>query len=627
MKKVLSILFLLLVAFPSFVYAEEGNEKSCRELMDADRLAQIKEFKDEDATIQESYTIDIFEGLWNIAGINSIDSLIFGNPFCLWVGSDVSMVYGIFPSEYQTSIVDPIFKFFTSLFVLALVLAMMIFSLKKMMSPINKNDFVNEFLFYVTTGFLIVVYYWASDYIFLLNEAIVNTFRNLLLNQGINIRGVDIFASQDDFNFTDIIVIFAEWILMLFLNAIYGMRVMLVTILLGLGGLAIISLLFQETRHIFALWLQDLLGAIFMQSIHAFYLTIILLLFSTVSGELAIVLKMISLILFIPLSTWLQNLLRLSSGGVLTSIGMNGVNTIATTVATARSFNSKKINTPKMGQLAETKISALGKGANSTMWTKATSFASKAGVVTGVAAGSVLGPGGAILAGTAGSKLFSSTLQVPRNVAAGLKGSYDTVKDARKNGFSNVMSNIQQKQLFFGNMGESMGTMVGRGEVGRKMGNFASGITNERILNSSELGGLRGITIQQMASRFPEADFIFKQTNEGSGFYLTQNQQDTLISPIGAADPNLSNGETRCIDYKGGRANMEYDPVNQKYPLNESSSQLSRLSEAYIKTNTGERYMDTSFDAKRMNPDEYFQSSNQNNNVTKPENSRHPGFV
>jgi len=318
-----------------------------------------------------------------------------------------------------------------------------------------------------------------------------------------------------------------------------------------MGGLAIISLLFPESRHIFTLWIQDTVGSIFMQSIHALYCTFILLIFSTVSGEFSVFFKLFCLILFIPLTNFLQGIFKLSSGGVLTGIGLNGVNSIAAAVSFGKSMKSLNHKTPNMGQLNETKISALAKGTNSKPWQKTTNLLAKTGMYAGGAAGLVLGPSGAIIGGTIASKMLPATLQAPRNIAGGLKGLKDTFGAAKSKGMPNVMSNIQDKRNFYGNVGESLGTMVGQGKMGRQIGNFASGVSNKRILNSSELGGLSGLSIRDLASRYPESEFIFKQTNEGSGLYkVNDGGEDSLISPIGAADTSLANGETRCIDYR-----------------------------------------------------------------------------
>lgn len=617
-----------MLVFPSFAYAEEGKENSCqsKELLSDERRLQIKEFQDKDATIPESYTIDIFEGLWNIVGINSVSSLVFGNPYCLWTEDDSPLIYGIFPEHYKEQIIDPMFNFFTSLFTGLLVLAMMIFSVKRMINPFNKNLYIDEFLMYILAAVLITLFWGAIDYVFLFNETIVATFRNFLLGQGINLDGVAIFASQDDFNFTDIVIIFAEWVLMVFLNAIYLLRLFLITVLMGIGGLAIVSLLFPESRHIFTLWIQDTLGAIFMQSIHALYCMFILLVFSTVSGEFSVFFKLFCLILFLPLTSFLQGIFKLSSGGTLTAVGLNGVNTIAATASFAKSMKSLQHRTPNIGQLNETKISALAKGNNSMPWKKTTNLLAKTGMYAGGAAGLVLGPGGSILGGMAGAKILTSTLQAPRNMAAGLKGLKDSIGNAKSKGMPNVMGNIQEKRNFYGNVGESVGAMFGQGKMGRQIGNFASGVSNKRILNSSELGGLGGLTIRDLASRYPESEFIFKQTNEGSGFYKVNDGEDILISPIGAADTTLADGETRYIDYKSGNSGIEFDSSKGTYSPSERTSPLERTSDAYIQNSFGSRYADPSFDAKRMNPDDYFKE-NIGNNLPKPDEYRHPGFV
>jgi len=601
--------------FPSsLVFAKEGNsEKACAPMMTEENKNMVETFKKEDASLQESYAIDLVEAFWNMFNLNTLDTLIFGNPYCLWFDDEPELVYGVFPKEQKELIIDPIFATFTGTFVVALTISIMFFSLKMAYSPLggNKTRLMEELYMYIATGILIVGYWLLAEKIIELNWSIVSTFRTLLENAGINLNGFSIVANQDDFNFSDIIIMFAEWLLTLFLNFVYILRTFMMIILMGLGGLAIISLLFASTRSYFVTWLQDLCGSIFMQSIHAIYMTIVLLLVNLVEGEFSVVIKLVLLILFLPLSSMIMNWIGLSSGGLATSIGLQGVNSIATAVRVAGMMNSrmpKKQKSNTLGNLQSTRISANAKGNYSDTWTSAKNIMGKTGMLVGAAAGSVLGPGGVLLGARMGSMGAQSLMQVPRNIGSGVHSAVSTIKDAKADGFKNVMGNLQSRRAFFGNLGESAGVMFGSGNAGRNVGHALSGVSRQRLMNSSENGGYSGMTLGQIASQNPEAKIAWMQTNQGSAMYMDDNGTLKRISPLGEADPSLKNGENRMIDYEFQKTGFVANDSGS-YQFQTGSQGLHRTSEAYITDATGQTYQDSRVNASTISPDSYYEHS------------------
>ncbi|MEK4487929.1 type IV secretion system protein [Psychrobacillus sp. FSL H8-0484] len=642
MKKILVVGILIFFLFPSLsVYAEESTTvdkaTGCGPFMTEEKKESIEKFKEKDASLQESYAVDLIETLWNAVGINTLDTLVFGNPYCIWFDKETELVYGTFPKEQKEQIIDPLFNIFTGFYVIAMILAIMIGSLKRAYEPLGgkKVAFTEDLYMYVGTTILLAGYWIIIQEILNVNWAIVQTFRDLLVNQGINLNGATIISSQDDFNFTDIIIILAEWILVLFLNFVYILRTFMIAILLGLGGLAIVSLLFETTRDYFKTWLQDFAGAVFMQAIHSFYLTIVLLFVSTLSGEAAVVFKLILLIMFIPLSTAIMNWMNLSSGALATSIGMSGVNSMAGAVrmakmGKARLGNGKVGKSPDFSKLNQTRISTVASGANSKSWGATKSIFQKSGMLVGAAAGSVLGPGGMMLGSSIGGAGAGAMLQVPRNIAGGAKGAIDTIKQTKNAGYKNTMGNLQDRRNFFGSMGESIGAMAGKGELGRSLGHGFSGVSRQRLLNSSELGGLGGVTLSDIAQKYPEANIAWMQNNQGSGFYMNNGGDMSLVSPLGAADPSLAPGENRMIDFKSENQNateMGENPLTSGYSL-------QRTSEPYIKDVTGNTFSDPRMKSDQLNPESYYASGmNGAENRTPSDRMadflapRHQGFV
>ncbi|MBO0588393.1 MULTISPECIES: hypothetical protein [unclassified Sporosarcina] len=645
MRKGVLILLLFFFLIPStsvFAEVNTSDNNSCSPVMSDEKKDSVKKFLDKDASLQESYAINIIETFWNAVGINTLDTLVFGNPYCIWFDNEPELIFGMFPAEQKETMIDPIFSLFTGLYMLALIIAIMISSLKVAYEPLgtNKTEFREDVYMYIGTSVLLAGFWLLAEQIFSINWGIVSAFRSMLTAQGISLGEPLIVAAQDDFNFTDIIIMLAEWFIVLFLNFVYMMRTFMITILLGLGGLAILSLLFTSSRSYFVTWIQDFLGAIFMQSVHAIYLSVVLLFVSTLNGEAAIFFKLLLLIMFIPMSTMVMGWLNLSSGTVSTTLGMQGVNSIASAARMARMGKGKMGNNklpnskvPDYANLKKTQLSTTANGANSNAWVFAKSVFSKSGMVIGAAAGSVLGPGGIMLGAGMGGTAASGLLQGSRNLAGGVKGITDTMKLAKTDGMKNTLGNLQSRRAFFGNLGESTGSMVGIGEFGRSVGHGLSGVSRQRLFHSDEAGGFAGKTFADVAKEHPGAKVSWMQTNAGSGFYMEDNGKMRAISPLGAADPTLAKGETRMMDYQFNQ--MGYQPdANQQYSLSGGGIEpMTRLSDPYIKGAGGHSIQDPRMKANEMSPDSYFKNSMANtesrglSDRVADRVARHQGFV
>lgn len=566
MKKLLSILFVSIIlfpsifSFPSIVSANtEDSSSSCSAAFkDVEMNEKIEEFRDDKASILEKYAMDIMELIMNAVNINTLEQLIFGNPYCIWFDgwgtSEPEMAFGMFPQKVYDEIVEPGFSFFTSLFVICFCIAVMVLGLKMGFSGVGlvRVNVGEEFYMFFLTFLTLISYWMGVQLLFDLNFAIVSSLKDLILNQGVNMSSFSIVATADEFNFSDILLLFAEWALLLFLNVVYMMRLFLITILMMVGGLVIVGILFKSTRHIFSKWLLDFSGAIFMQSVHAIYFTVVILFVSI--GQLSFVFKLALLILFLPLGSMMLNMMSFSSANMAVTSTSKGV---AAVNSAMRLRNLSKGSFPKntpVGELTtgQTKISALANATNSPGWGVAKTAAQTAGGLAGATAGLVIGGHGAALGSTVGASVTGAALQVPRNVVAGAKGILDTRKKISNNELN--MNNISDKRQAYGSFGESVGTIFGKGESGRALGEKFSGVSKERLMNSTEFGGLAGVSLSDLSSKYPDAKVMFEQTNEGSAFYLANGDSKQQISPIGLADSTLPDGLTRTI---------EYSPTNQ----------------------------------------------------------------
>lgn len=608
MKTCVRLLLVFLILIPSLfhnvslAYAsneKDNSKKACEgALKDKETTDKVDDFRDERATLTEEYSLDLVQLAFNAVNINTLNQLIFGNPYCIWFESEEeepALTYGLFPTSVKEKVIDPIFNIVTFIFTLILCLSILISGLKMMYSSTFSKRFnIGEELFMYFLAAVLLITYWSSvDYIFMFNHAITSSVVQVLEAQGMKLGSLSLLASQDEFHFTDILVLFTEWVMLLFLNLVYMYRLFLITVLLIVGGLVIIGLLFEKTRKYFGLWLLDFLGAVFMQSVHAIYFAVIMMFINL--NTLSIVFKMILLFLFLPLSSMLLSIMGMSSATMTTRTAQSMVNYAAKAIKSKQIFKGK----PGLGkqQPSKTAISALAEGSGN--WNKLKTGAQFTGAVMGSTAGMVIGPGGASLGASFGSSLMGSTLQAPRNIVAGVKGIMDTrgkVKDSSLN-----LNNISDKRQYFGSMGESLGTLVGQGQIGRKVGYRLSGISKGAILSSTELGGLGSVNLSDIAAKYPEAKIQFQQTNEGSGFYLDDNGDMKLISPIGEADTRLKDGMTRTVDYMPMDSITKIDVGNSLA----NSQMYSQVSDAMLTDNSGNTFVESGFDASPFRPEQH----------------------
>lgn len=613
--KILLVLFLLLPSFLSPIsmstaYAENGEEtkQKCEKptYEEEDVQKKFDEFREEYANLIEKFMLDAIEVVMNLFGLNTLNQLVFGNPYCTWfqggtinkLVNGVDLTFGVFPTKVYDTVVKPLFNMFTSSAVLLYTLAILIIGLKLMVNASFRLG--EELLYFMLVAALLVGYWVGVEYFLQFNQVLVSDIKGVLDKQGINPSGaLNIVAEKDSFTFMDIILLLANWIMILFLNVVYVFRLFLIAVYMIFGGFAIVCLLFPSTRKIFMRWLVDFAGIVLMQSFHALYFAAILIMIDV--DKVSEIFELFLLILFLPISSMAMALFSFSAASTAVMAGQrmtSGVNMAVNQASNSGNQIAKLANssTGKLGKAASigsSKISALAKGDN-TFGTFKT-IAGLTGRVAGTMAGSVVGGGGMALGGNLGQMAGNQGLQTARNVVAGAKGLMDTRGNVKSGSLD--LNNLQDKRTLYGNMGESFGTMLGIGNAGRQIGEKMSGVSDELIRSSTGNGGLAGITLQEIAATYPDATLQFRQTNEGSGFYMNNGEEDKLVSPLGAADPNLKDGETRVQDYS-----LSGNTEGLNSSLYEPNSQ------ATIMGNDGTRHTDTAFNSSAYSPEHFISS-------------------
>jgi hypothetical protein len=613
---------------------EAEGETTCGEPFYSNSTKEkIAKYQEDEASMEESFMIDFINAVLDMVGINTLSELVFGNPYCLWNGTDNSTLsHGVFTEKEDQQIIQPRLSMVKGTFMLLLVLSMLVATLRLAFSGYSgrgRSGFWERVMMWFVVAVFLSSYDFLVDLLFQLNEGVIKGLKEMMDSNGLDYDSLSLM-NANSFSMTDIIVFFAEWILAAFLNFIYVFRKVVIMLLLFIGPIAGMSLLFTSARALFNTWVKELTGLIFLQSVHGLLLTIYLLFSTIVSGVTGTIFKMILLILFIPLTGMITTWLRLSdSNSMLDKAGMMGVKTLATATSMMnRAKNLKSFNASSLAKQGETSISALANGRHSKLWNGMMKGTKGLGAFVGGTAGLVLGPQGAVIGASLGGKLSGGLLQGTRNIGAFGVNAKKTLGELKENGgLKSTFQNISKRKEFMGNLGETTGALFGQGAIGRNIGHTLSRVSNNRLLNSSEPGGFGGINLEKLKDMYPEANLKWIQDNKGSAMYLDKgNEQFERVSPLGAADTSLRDGTQREIGYSFSSGETLQAKQDGTYGIGQSPTQLHRTSDAMLVGKTGNGITDSSFKVSQVNPDSYYEDGLGGFNQYENQN-RHPGFI
>lgn len=592
-----------------------GSFACGKPLISEDVDKAIDDYKENDANMAEKFLTSQVQNLFHIGPINGMSTLVFGNPYCIWAGKDTKMsADGIFTLDERTKIIDPLLKLFGSVFFLVLLLAMLITGLKTMGNSIRgqaMDEFWNDAWMWIVALFLSFFYNDWTNWLFQINAAIVLDIYNLLKANTSNVDNVSAMSSIGDFipglMGSFLIVAIGEWILAGILNVVYLARKVIILLLLVLGMVAIYSLMFSKTRAFFGNWFRELLGNVFLQSIHAivFYGMVM---FAEMGAS--VFFKIGLMIMFIPISGMISKLLNIGDssskvGSALTMVGLGGMVSTMNLASQAKSvmyggsltsngglFNNNSTSSSGGDSLtnlanslasdsASTSISSSAAGTNSSLFNMAKDTSSKLGGFVGAGAGMVAGPMAAGIGAKLGGAVGGGLVQSGRNMLVGGRNIHSNFNQARKfsnengSGFKALFGSnanfdtLNARRQTMGNFGESIGLMLAgqRGAaIGRNAGFALSGVSRQRLATEmassfgmkDASGKLQATTFDALAQKYPNADMKWMQTNQGSGFYVNTNNGWKQVGLTGAADSSLKDGQTRVMDYKLADPSLNY---------------------------------------------------------------------
>lgn len=631
----ISILCLLITIFPASALARvtEGATQtpttqskgstdivptyswSCgKPLIDKKVNEKIKDFKENDANMTEKFMVSQVENMFNIGGIAGINTLVYGNPYCIWMDkNDTLSNDGIFTTKEREKIVNPLLKLFGGIYISLLTLAILMAALKMSLNaanPQSRAEFWQDSKMWVVSALFMAFFIPFSNIIFGLNTALIQSIREVLSNSGIKVDGVSIISGFEDLNIVSvmplIITFLAEWILSAILNFVYISRKIIILVLLVMGPIAAYSLMFNKSRGFFGVWLKELIGNTFLQSIHA----IVLFAFATLSSLGAgVIMKLGLMMMFIPVSGMISRWLNIGDsstklGQAMTMTGLGGIMTTmmvanqagniirggnmsnyGSNTTLASSAENSLINAGGGNDSQTTRISAMATGEHSSTWQAVKKGTGAVGAFIGGAAGAVtLNPMGVMAGAKAGQKVAQGLLQSSRGVASGAINTYSNVKEAVAYsgadgaGFGAFMGNLDRRREFAGNIGESIGSMTGShalSQVGRRIGHGLSGVSRNDLTHASPaVGGAGGQTWEQLSKLNPGAEVMSIQTNRSSAFYMkSPSGQWSQVGIKGAADSSLKNGSVRATTFRLGNAQQGVPQLqpNGSYRLNTDS--------------------------------------------------------
>jgi hypothetical protein len=555
------------------------------------KTKEMMEKAQEDASLVNGFIIDQVNNLFSIPGVSSIQNLVFGNPYKTWgfgKDPDDKLIDGVFYQSELDNVVHPLIALFSGAYVTILMLAIMLSSLKvgfNAHSPQAKEDFWKDVYMYVASAFFMGLFWVLFHTLMAINWGIVQGIAEMLKSRGKPLDGISIIATATNdstykFQMGDILVFLAEWGLALYLNFIYISRKIILIIHCGLSSAAAYSLLFARTRYFFGTYMKELIGAIYLPSIHAAVLFIFVQLAANLGqGMGPTIFKLGMIIMFIPvtgmISRWLQlgdsstalgraaTFMGLGAigGAIMLSKGAMNMFGVGRGGARGDAFTGNEVvgaATPggtgvSMGNDAgASSITRAAEGGQ--MWHKFKKAGAIGGAVLGGTFALPFGPAGVTAGAALGAKAATSVLQAGRNTAVGVAGAITTLRnagqgvdaDGNPTGFKfsnlkNKFTDLAERRQLFGTMGEAAGKtfgvvgagigMLAAGPVGGAVGFF---VGNRLTASGKVLGQMLSGVSRQRAFEF------------GSG-----TLPDGTISPRGmtmdqiAEDPRFSGSVAR----------------------------------------------------------------------------------
>lgn len=659
MLKRIFFLLTLFTIFSTFIPPITANAAVCKGVLVSEEVygeGGTMEDQKEGKGLVDKFLIDQTRNLANVGELNSLSGVVYGNPYCVWAENEVMAEDGVFTTTEKNKIIDPVFKVLGAVYGTIITLAIMISALKlsfKAHSPQSRADFWQDVMYWVLSALFLATFTQTTNLLFSLNQAIVDTFGALA---GERVENTSIIAGfGEDWAIGWIFTFLAEWFLALIMNFIYIARKIVILLLMIMGVVAAVSLVFAKTRYFFGVWLKELIGNIFLQSIHA----IILFAFAMMAETGAsIILKLGMMIMFIPLSGMVSKWLNLGDsssklGNTLTMAGMAGIGgALHLTKRTSDVLRGKGQGQGRKGptgstnetqseagggsDIAPSTISTDISGANSQKFQTFKEIAGIGGAAVLGTAGLVAGPAGMAIMGKAGDMGAQGLVQGGRNVTGSVGKLKKITKDSKdygsthQDGFKGNWSNLERRREVMGDTGEALGSLFSlggtkSGTIGKKIGKAVSGVSQKRIMTTPQHEGgtatALGVPVdtKYMHSQFSGKNL--KHVIEPDRSYVAFEDKDSKdgigerITPYGKGNPQLKSKVIKDFKVEKDSPQGSFASNSGSQPatpsFSGSTSNYKATSDYYTIGKSGEKIKDNRLDSENMNIDTYFSHADQ----------------
>lgn len=280
---------------------------------------KINKYKEEQASITEKHLVSLLQNITNLGPVNSISTLIYGNPYCIWSSEGLNtyktLVYGVFSEKELETIIKPTFMIFSGAYALFLTLAIMNSSFKYSINLQNGRrgaNFAQDVQMWVVSLFYLSFLWMFINLIFYLNHVVIDSLYGLMKNNGIDTNNFTVLTDLKYENLTDILIYVAEWALTVILNFIYIGRKTILILLIILAPLSAVSMLFESTRKYLGIWIKAFMSVVFINVIHALVFYLVVMLDQVSVNSESYIFKLILMILFIPLTSMAINWIGLT---------------------------------------------------------------------------------------------------------------------------------------------------------------------------------------------------------------------------------------------------------------------------------------------------------------------------
>jgi len=438
-----------------------------------------------------SFFSNLFQSLMDYLHLYTFKYLIYGTN----TASQSKLAYNIFYSDDITKVVIPGMDITYALASVIVIIGIVLWGAR--MANVAYNPAARTEA--LQTGFILLFVMLMLNstgafYSVILetNQGIVNFFHAGLKD---SLKAIE--PVKDSTGIGEIFVLLFLLGLMVWGNFYYLMRKYVLIILMIIGPICIALYIIPQTRHIFGAWLKEMIGTVFVQSIHALLFMVVSIL---AKGNTSPMMMIVAYMVFIPTGEAIKGIFGLSSGmlGSMHSAGANmGMGAISTGIGAMKAFKDdlleKRASASSDGKSKSDSDTKTADGTNTGTTTAADDKAArmfKAGdlwsaagkAIGGTAlglAGSPMGKDGQIAGAFLGSKVGSALGGLTgRAGAAGLNRLADSF-GAAKDGFNEKMDELNQGDL----TDEQLADKIADSETSKWANtiNGDTGLTNEQL--------------------------------------------------------------------------------------------------------------------------------------------------